>query len=108
MSRSKSTEMCPIHGTELDHTHPADVENGPQPSDVYDRLFCFECEMEIDHAEFESLCIKHHRKYGSCWPCFVESEGGDPYGHDEPHCVFCHHGVNHDTKRFHWWEEQPA
>jgi hypothetical protein len=41
-----SKDVCPVHGTPLEETHPGDPENGPHPSDTENELVCFDCENE--------------------------------------------------------------
>lgn len=65
------TRTCGIHGTELVETHPADVENGPSPHDVFNELLCLECETEWTIAYEESLCIAHRMPIGACNECYV-------------------------------------
>lgn len=42
--RKPKSDVCSIHNIPLMETNPADVENGPHPSDVENRLVCVSCE----------------------------------------------------------------
>lgn len=48
--RKPVRQMCPIHNEPLVETEPADAENGPSPSDVYNRLVCPSCPTEVTLA----------------------------------------------------------
>jgi len=65
-------QVCSIHQEPLTETHPADVENGPHPHDVYNELVCPSCEFELAHAP--AMCLKHQRDLEQCLPCLYADE----------------------------------
>jgi hypothetical protein len=65
---------CQIHPEEeMFETHPADPENGPDPSDVENELACFACIFELQVAYDESLCLIHRIQLGHCMPCLLDT-----------------------------------
>ena len=66
---------CNIHlWEELNESHPADLENGPSPDDVFNELFCMTCCCELEEAYLNSWCLLHCLPLRECHECLLLDE----------------------------------
>lgn len=66
-----TTKYCKVHPLEaLANSHPPDVENGPEPSDVENQLICYQCLIDEEIKWNNSPCPHRPGEVkGHCLDC---------------------------------------